>query len=89
MPSLNFLTIIKFQTHATPLAQVAKYIYKLINRHIALIKGMHTHHMILLKCNTTKAKENIIVCLISFFNTLIILLHQHNKFTTKQYLHSY
>jgi len=42
IPSLNFLTIIRFQIHAIPLAQLAK-IYKGINGHIALIKVMHTH----------------------------------------------
>ncbi len=42
MPSLNFLTIITFQTHGIPLAQLAKNIYKLIYHHIALIRIMHT-----------------------------------------------
>jgi hypothetical protein len=56
IPSLNFLTIIRFQTHAIPLTQLAKNIYKLINHHIALIGVMHTHWMILLKCNTIKTK---------------------------------
>jgi hypothetical protein len=41
--SLNFLTIIGFQTRAMRLTQLAKNIYKLINHHIALIVVMHTH----------------------------------------------
>jgi hypothetical protein len=49
IPSLNFLTIIRFQICAIPLTQLAKHIYKLLNHHIALIKVMHTHWMILLK----------------------------------------
>jgi len=54
IPLLNFLTIIRFRTHVIPLAQLAK----LINHHIALIKVLHTHYMILLKCNIDRAKEN-------------------------------
>jgi len=41
--SLNFLTIIRFQTRAIRLTQLTKNIYKLINHHIALIVVMHTH----------------------------------------------
>jgi hypothetical protein len=67
IPSLNFLTIIRFQTRAIPLAQLAKNIYKLINHHIAFIGVMHTHWMILLKCNTIKTKEKYHTASNSFF----------------------
>jgi len=43
IPTLNFLTIIRFQICAIPLAQLAKDIYKLINHHNVLIRIMHTH----------------------------------------------
>jgi len=43
IPSLNFLTIIRFQICAISLAQLAKNIYKLFNHHIALIRAMHSH----------------------------------------------
>jgi hypothetical protein len=89
IPSLNFLTIIRFQIHAIPLAQLAKNMYKLINNRSALIKVMHTHRMILLKCNTTKAKGKYHIPLYSYFITLIKLMHEHNKFTIMQYLQSY
>jgi len=39
IPLLNFLTIIRFQTHVIPLTQFAK----LINHHIAFIRVMHAH----------------------------------------------
>jgi hypothetical protein len=52
LPLLNFLTIIKFRTCVIPLAQLAKW----ISHHIAFIRVLHTHYMILLKCNTNKAK---------------------------------
>jgi len=89
IPSLNFLTICKFQIHAIPFTQLAKNVYKIINHHIALIKVLRIHWMNLLKCNITKAKENIILYLISFFNTLITPMHEHKKFTIKQHLQSY
>ncbi len=38
IPSLNFLTISRFQICAIPLTQLAKNIYKLMNQHIAFIK---------------------------------------------------
>jgi hypothetical protein len=65
--SLNFLTIIRFQTHAIPLTQLAKNIYKLINHHIALIGVMHTHWMILLKCITIKTKGKYHIASYFFF----------------------
>jgi hypothetical protein len=43
IPSLNFLTIIKFQIRAIPLTQLAKNICKLIKHRIAFIRVMHTH----------------------------------------------
>jgi hypothetical protein len=39
IPLLNLLLIIKFETCVIPLAQFAK----LINRHVAFIRVMHTH----------------------------------------------
>jgi hypothetical protein len=45
--------------------------------------------MILLKCNTTKAKGKYHIALNLFFITLIKLMHEHNKFTIMQYLQSY
>jgi hypothetical protein len=86
---LNFLTIIRFQIHPISLAQLTKNIYKLINHHIALIKIMHTHWMILLKCNITKVKGKYHIALDSFFISLIKLMHEHNKFTIMQYFQSY
>jgi hypothetical protein len=50
---------------------------------------MHTHWMILLKCNTTRAKGKYHIALYLFFNTLIKLVHEHNKFTIMQYFQSY
>jgi hypothetical protein len=81
IPSLDFLTIIRFQTHITPSTQLAKNIYKLINHHIALIRVMHTHCMILLNAILLGQRENIILHFIYFFNIVNRLMHEHNKFT--------
>ncbi len=89
IPSLNFLTIIRFLICAISLAQLAKNIYKLINHHITFIRVMHNHWMILLKCNIAMTKRKCHVALSSFFNTLIRLMHEHNKFILMQYLQSY
>jgi hypothetical protein len=59
IPSLNFLTIIRFQTHAIPLTQLAKNILKLINH--------HTHWRILFKCNTIKTKGKYHIAFDFFF----------------------
>jgi hypothetical protein len=87
IPSLNFLTIIRFQ--AIPLAQLAKNICKLINHHIAPIQVMHTHWMILLKCNIAKVEGKYHIVLSFFFSIFIRLMHEHNKFTMMQYLQYY
>ncbi len=87
--SLNFLTIIRFQICSISLAQLTKNIYKLINHHIAIIKIMHIHWMILLKFNITKAKGKYHIAFDFFFINLIKLMHEHNKFTIMQYLQSY
>jgi hypothetical protein len=89
IPSLNFLTIIRFQTSAIPLTQLAKNIYKLINHHIAPIRVMHTHWMIYLNAILLRQRENIILHMISFYNMLNKLMHEHNKFIIMQYLQSY
>jgi hypothetical protein len=89
IPSLNFLTIIRLQICAISLAQLAKNIYKLVNHHIAFIRVMHNHWMILLKCNIAMAKGKYHISPSFFFNTLIILMHEHNKFIIMQYLQSY
>jgi hypothetical protein len=62
IPLLNFLTIIRFRTYVIPLAQLAK----LINHHIAFIRVMHTHLMILLKCNIGRVKGNFYIVPSSF-----------------------
>ncbi len=49
----------------------------------------HPHYMILVKCNTARAKGKYHVALSSFFNTLVRLMHEHNKFIVMQYLQSY
>jgi hypothetical protein len=41
--------------------------------------------MVLLKCNTIKAKGKYHITSYSFFITLIKLMHEHNKFTIMQY----
>ncbi len=50
---------------------------------------MHTHWMILLKCNIARAKGKYHIALGFFFYTLIRPMHEHNKFTIMQYLQSY
>jgi hypothetical protein len=50
---------------------------------------MHNHWMILLKCNIAMAKGKYHIAPDSFFNTLIRLMHEHNKFIIMQYLQSY
>jgi hypothetical protein len=87
--SLNFLTIIRFQICSIYLAQLTKNICKFINHHIAFIKIMHIHWMILLKFNITKAKGKYHIALDSFFISLIKLMHEHKKFTSMQYPQSY
>ena len=77
IPSLNFLTIIRFRTHVIPLAQLAK----LINHHITFIRVMHTHYMILLKCNIGKAKGNYHIAPYFFFQ----YPHQTNALTQQIY----
>jgi hypothetical protein len=67
MPSLNFFTTIRTQTCAIPSTQLAKNIYKLINHHITFIRVMHTHWMILLKCNTTKVEGKCHIVVEFFF----------------------
>jgi len=64
VPLLNFFTIIKVRNHVIPFAQLAK----LINRHIVLIRVMHTHKMILLKCNTIRAKGKYQYCTLFLFS---------------------
>jgi len=66
IPSLNFLTIVRFQICAMPLAQLAKNIYKLINHHIALTKVMHTQWIILLNAILLCKRKNIILHLVLF-----------------------
>jgi hypothetical protein len=87
--SLNFLTIIRFQICSISLSQLTKNICKFINHHIAFIKIMHIHWMILLKFNITKAKGKYHIALDSFFISLIKLMHEHKKFTSMQYPQSY
>jgi hypothetical protein len=89
IPSLNFLTIIRFQICAISLAQLAKNIYKLINHHIAFMRVMRNHWMILLKCNIAMPKGKYHITPSSFFNTFIKLMHEHNKFIIMQYFQSY
>jgi hypothetical protein len=69
IPSLNFLTTIRSQTHAIPSTQLAKNIYKLLNHHVAFIKVMHTHWTILLKCNTNRVEGQYHIVLDFFFQS--------------------
>ncbi len=51
---------------------------------------MHTHWMILLKCNIVRAKGKYHIALEkNKINTFIRLMHEHNKFIIMKYLQYY